>query len=353
MNLIARFITKKGELTNDIRKAQALAETERLKVMEDISYNVENNARLSENIRVINAKAKQIKDGTRKSTLYNSLALLFTIVSYFLSALGITGASTPTELFKDLRACIISLMLISVSFMLYIISTQANYLNKHFNIDFKRLEWLRRTAVLISVVGNYIFLESVLKPRNYFDYFVTMVFAIIPDYVTCVFGDMSQNVKYSNTSYEGETLSVNFFSMLAKMIKIKSIMILAKPYQKTLREYQEKCVPILGEKTPLKLDETKEKPRATLSENTTYTTDKIVCTAPKNLSEKKTVNVEIKQSKNTYENAVKKINGMTKDDIISKATLNLKCTDYEYRKIREKLKEKGLIYIDGKLSKKA
>lgn len=352
MNLIASLITKTGKFTNEVSRAKAQAETERLMTLEETSQNVQKNARLREEIRVTMAKAKQEKSGSKKSGIYNAMAVLFTIVSFILSALGITGARQFQELIQDARSTIITLMLLSISFMLYVVSTQQNYLRTRFHIDHSRLKILQTVVVVISVIGNYIFLKDILDPKNAFDYFVTIVFSSVPDYVTIVFGGMAQNVKYSNNSYRVDTLAETPLQMLSQIIKKRLTMLLYKPYKNTIEKYMENCDFKLTEKMPVLLENKSVSDNHRLTDFSTVCNEIPVKKTVKKLTEnedKKTV----KKNSNTYDNAVKKLTGLQQGDIVSRASLGLKCTAYEWEKVRAKLKENNLIFTDGTKSKKA
>lgn len=370
MNIVAKLIEKTGAFTNEISISKAQAEHERLLTLEETSRNVQKNARLKEEIRLTIAKAKQEKSGTKKATIYNAMAVLFTVVSFFLSVLGITRARSFMGLFASPRECIITLMLASISFMLYVVSTQQNYLRTRFAIDSQRLKVLQTVVVVISCIGNYIFLEDILKPVNAFDYFVTIVFSLIPDYVTIVFGAMSQNVKYSNKSHILEK-PVSPLGMLVDIIKKTIIMILYKPYKKTLEKYNSIVIdnPLLvynelSQKSLLSTDKQdisindmlvdKQEKEVMLCDNiaiakSTNEDSKKVITK----LEDKTLKKATKSNNNCYENAIKKLSELQQGDIVSKHTLKLRCSQYEYNKIREKLKADGLITVNGTISKKA
>jgi len=367
MNVIAKGISFRGKVLNDIDKAKCKAETERLIVLEETSRNVQTNAILREKIRVTQAKAKQERSGAKKSSLYCIMAMLFTVVSFVLSALGITGARRFYELFADARATIITLMLLSISIMLYVVSTQQNFLRTRYNIDHNKLKILQVVVITISVIGNYIFLKSIMNPVNTFEYFVTIVFSAIPDYVCVVFGGMAQNVKYSNNSYEVEKLAETPLQMIAEIIKKRLIMILYKPYKKTYEKYNEISIKKLAEKSGL-IDHTQ---RVFLEDKLTENDSQNLLTFNKEkevvlLDEKhepqykKTVNLSVKNqskklknNKDIYSLAVKKLAEIQVGDVVSKATLKLKCTPYEYSKLRDKLKAENLIVTDGTVSRKA
>lgn len=368
MNVIAKSISFKGKVLNDIDRAKSEAETERLIVLEETSRNVQKNAILRERIRVTQAKAKQERSGAKKSSLYCIMAMLFTVVSFVLSALGITGARRFNELFADARATIITLMLLSISVMLYVVSTQQNFLRTRYNIDHNKLKILQVVVITISVIGNYIFLKSIMNPTNTFEYFVTIVFSAIPDYVCVVFGGMAQNVKYSNNSYEVEKLAETPLQMLGQIIKKRLTMLLYKPYKKTYEKYSEMCDFRLGEKVRLIADTERVSLVDTLSENEKMEVDispnfspnfsPNMYMATKVLSEPKkaikmTNKKPTKNSSNTYENALKKLGELQTGDVVSKSSLSLRCSDYEYRKIRERMKNENLIVTDGTVSRKA
>jgi len=368
MNVIAKSISFKGKYMNDIDRAKAQAETERLIVLEETSRNVQTNAILREKIRVTQAKAKQERSGAKKSSLYCIMAMLFTVVSFVLSALGITGARRFIELFADARATIITLMLLSISIMLYVVSTQQNFLRTRYNIDHNKLKILQVVVITISVIGNYIFLKSIMNPTNAFEYFVTIVFSAIPDYVCVVFGGMAQNVKYSNNSYEHEKLAETPTQMLIEIFKKRLIMLLWKPYKKTHERFNEITSNFLIEKSGLidhaqrvfledKLVENdtknlltfnKEKDVVLLDEKHEPQYKKTV-----NLSTKNELRNQLKNNKDIYSLATKKLADFEQGDVVSKTTLKLKCSPYEYGKLRDKLKQQGLIITDGTISRKA
>jgi len=370
MNIIAKLIEKTGAFTNEISISKAQAEHKRLLTLEETSRNVQKNAILREEIRVNKARAKQDISASKKAVIYSFMAFIFTFVSFALSTLGITRARTFMGLFASPRACLITFFMASVSFMLYVVSTQQDYLQKKFAIDSQKLKTLQITVITISVISNYIFLKDVIHPVNAFDYLVTIVFSAIPDYVTVVFGSMSQNVKYSNNSYQLEQ-TLNPLGMFVDILKKMAIMLLYKPYKKTLEKYNSIVIdnPLLvyntlAEKPLLSTDKQdisindmlvdKQEKEVMLCDNiaiakSTNEDSKKVITK----LEDKTLKKATKSNNNCYENAIRKLDDLQQGDIVSKQTLKLRCTQYEYNKIREKLKADGLITVNGTISKKA
>lgn len=247
----------------------------------------------------------------RKSFTYKFVSTVATLVSIIMSVCGITNIDSLSQLLNPVNA-VLTIMMTFISFTVWTISFNSDYIRKKFYNNYKKLKSLQTLVIIISVVSNFKFLQSVIHASTTFDYLYITCFSVAFDIASLTFSQLSQDCKYNNYSTTQETLDDNksFFEMLTFLFTYKIKMLVRDKYETACKIYKNE------------LNEVYESQPAIPNFN-----------------------------ENEYKQIKYRLNNYNEHDVITSNMLGI--NDNKWRKYKPKLIADNLLYLDNRRAKKS
>jgi len=249
MGLIVSAIRRMGRFKTDVITSRLENENHINEIKLQQYRNAIKQLEVKDEVNKLELDIKYQNKLRRRSVLYNFISIIGTIGSIALTLCGITGSSFY-ELFSTSKNIAYSTLVIFTQFSVWVISANKHYIKEKFYNNYNKLRLLQLFTIATSIICNYMFLVSFLKPDSLVKQAFVAMMSVSVDLISLTFCSLAQDCKFRNYSYKfGKDLddNVGLFTMIKFIMTYKLKSKIKMKYLTELNEYNQ-AFPQLNQK---------------------------------------------------------------------------------------------------------